>query len=315
MLENNKENKKNRLGRGLGSLLSASLDAAPLNEESKSEASITAPIEPQSSGATEQQKVWQLPIEKLQPSKYQPRKTFEKEKLQELADSIKNQGLIQPILARKVNDSTFEIVAGERRWRAAQLAGLKEVPVIIRTLSHKETLELAIIENVQRENLNPLEEALAYQRLLTEFQLTQVQVAERVGKERATVTNILRLLALPQEVQNWIREGKISLGHAKVLLGLSDSVRIVRIAKSAIDQQLSVRALENYIRLDGSQKSPANVDQNAIHARELAKELQTILKTKVKIDYNLGRGKLIFQFYSDSELNHISEIVRRACKT
>ena len=245
---NGKDGKKEtkRLGRGLGSLLGGDITLEPAlapKAETKTQAPATGiPVPPES-------RVWQIAVEKLVPSQFQPRTHFNKEALEELASSIREKGILQPIVARRLSSGAIEIIAGERRWRAAQIAGLHEVPVILKTLSNKETLELAIIENIQREDLNVVEEAEAYQRLITEFQLTQQQAAERVGKDRATVANALRLLALPATVREMLTIGQLTAGHAKVLLGLDAPAQLLEFAARARDQQLSVRALEKEILL------------------------------------------------------------------
>lgn len=267
------------------------------------------------SGLLSESRVWTVPIEKLSPSRYQPRQTFDPDKLDELAQSIKGQGILQPIVARKITENSFEIIAGERRWRAAQLAGLRDVPVIIKTLSNKETLELAIIENVQREDLNPIEEAEAYLRLSQEFGLNHQQIADRVGKERATVANALRLLALPTEIRTMVLEGSITQGHAKVILSLSEADQMVRAARKALDEGLSVRQLEKVVHAYknlqfSAQSQPSAATLSEKLALELADELQKKLGTKVVIDYRSGKGKITIQFYSDAELNSISERLR-----
>ncbi|MGE3759552.1 MAG: ParB/RepB/Spo0J family partition protein, partial [Pseudobdellovibrionaceae bacterium] len=230
--------KKKGLGRGLGSLLG---DNASYAQQTVSSAPAPKPtinniippvappvatvVAPQASNVKDDQRIWMIPVEKISPNEFQPRQTFDKEKLEELARSIKEKGILQPISARKSKNGTFEIIAGERRWRAAQIAGMHEVPVIIRESSNQDSLELAIIENVQRADLDPIEEAEAFQKLGADFHLTQQQIADKVGKERATVANALRLLLLPQEIKEMVRTSMVSAGHAKVLLGLNDSTQ------------------------------------------------------------------------------------------
>ncbi len=330
------QNKKPRLGRGLGSLLgnqtsafssglSAGLGmqnntntkAATLSESSTvTQPMVSAPV---MQSIPIEARVWQIQVEKLVASKLQPRTTFEKEKLEELAASIKQHGILQPIAARKLSSGAFEIIAGERRWRAAQMAGLYEVPVIIKTLSNKETLELAIIENIQREDLSPLEEAEAYQRLMNEFSLTQQLVAEKVGKERATVANALRLLTLPEDTKELVKTGHLSAGHCKVLLGLEDKVMISQLAKKSVAQQLSVRKLEQELVRVKEQKreettlqsaTPLEMEKNRAVVN-LQEQLQKILGTRVSIDYKKGKGKMSFNFYSDDELNELVEKIKR----
>jgi ParB family chromosome partitioning protein len=321
-LSNDLSNKKRNLGRGLGSLLGGSADALsapniPTNPASAATAkaalptSMTAPAAPQ---IAPEARIWQVAIDKLSQGQFQPRTHFEKEKLQELAQSIKENGILQPIVARKLSSGKFEIIAGERRWRAAQLAGLHEVPVILKNLEDQQTLELAIIENIQREDLNAIEEAEAYARLAGEFKLTQQQIAEKVGKERATVANSLRLLQLPQQVREMIVRNEISQGHAKVLLSLPDATQQLELARKVMTQKLSVRQLEKMAakkpEADASVETQKTMDSNVTQRliSGLAEEVQKILGTKVSIDYLNSKGKISIHFYSDDEL---TEIVNR----
>lgn len=213
----------------------------------------------------------------------------------------------------------FEIIAGERRWRAAQRSGLKEVPVIIKDSGNQEALELALIENIQRQDLNPIEEAEAYSMLMTEYDLTQQQVADKVGKDRATVANLLRLLNLTPEVRDYISEGRLSLGLGKVLLALTDPKKQKKVAKKVIKSQLSVRATEKLIQRLRQQTDfeSALSTQPPAHEKlveNLKAELQKIMGTKVTIDYNAGKGKVGVYFYSDDELNNIIDKIRDAWK-
>ncbi|MBX2988122.1 MAG: ParB/RepB/Spo0J family partition protein [Bdellovibrionaceae bacterium] len=275
---------------------------------------------PASASVPVEGKVWQVGISKLKSGQFQPRKTFEKESLQELAQSIKENGILQPVIVRKTSAGHFEIVAGERRWRAAQLAGLHEVPVLIRSYGDKEALELAIIENVQREDLNPIEEAEAYSRLSTDFHLSQQQISERVGKDRATVSNAIRLLALPKEVKELVATGQLSVGHAKVLLSLPDPKRQSELAKKVISEKLAVRKLEKLVSAaltgpedeDDALGSKTNTMNQLISA--LGDELQKMFGTKVQIDYENGRGKINIAFYSNEELNQIVDKLKRGCQ-
>lgn len=318
-LSNESTNKKSRLGRGLGSLLGGSSDALNITEmpgpEKKSppvasQVTTQLPVQSPTTALPPEARIWQIAIEKLVASEFQPRTHFEKEKLEELSSSIKQNGILQPIVARKLASGRFEIIAGERRWRAAQLAGLQEVPVILKNLEDQKTLEMAIIENVQREDLNAVEEAEAYQRLATEFKLTQQQVADKVGKDRATVANAMRLLALPLSVREMIMKSEISAGHAKVLLSLANPEKQIEIAKKIPAQKLSVRQLEKIVAQEVAEKkaptaptAESNVTQRLISG--LADELQKILGTKVSIDYLDSKGKISVHFYSDEELTQI----------
>lgn len=257
------------------------------------------------------QKIWKLSIDKIKPSTFQPRSHFDKEKLSELAQSIKESGLLQPIVVRK-SGIGFEIIAGERRWRAAQMAGMHEIPALVKNFDDKKTLELAIIENIQREDLNPIEEAEGYQRLIEEFHLTQQQVSEKVGKERATITNCLRLLSLPTKVRDLLVAGKISSGHAKVLLGVDDTSKMLKLAEQVEAQGLSVRKLEKIINdlKNNVEEKVEMLDQKTALREKLIKELveklQKKIGTRVQIEStNDGKGKIQIAFYSDEQLNSI----------
>ncbi len=335
MSEVSVEKQKRGLGRGLGSLLGSNNNQA--NAPTTTPASLKANIPATNMSAKavdapkavpiakepailSEGKIWQMSIEKLKPGAFQPRRQFEKEKLQELSQSIKSNGILQPIVVRKVGDG-FEIVAGERRWRASQMAGLHEVPVIIKNFSDRETLELSIIENVQREDLNPIEEADGYLRLQQEFQLSHQQIAEKVGKDRATVSNALRLLQLPQEIKEMLVNSMISTGHAKVLLSVDDSKKQLELAKMVRDEQLSVRKLETLSKKktpndDVQAGSAANVDLNVTNRlmAGLADELQKLLGTKVNIDYHNSKGKISIAFYSDEELSQLIDKIKKGCQ-
>lgn len=310
-------NKKARLGRGLGSLLGGSNESlntpAPSAPAPKMDIQ-TPPVNTQKPvEVAPEARIWQISIDKLSASEYQPRNHFEKEKLEELAASIRQNGILQPIVARKSAGGKFEIIAGERRWRAAQLAGLHEVPVILKALENQAALELAIIENIQREDLNAIDEAEAYQRLATEFNLTQQQVADKVGKDRATVANTMRLLALPFQVREMVAKEEISPGHAKVLLSLPNPAKQIDLAKKITQQKISVRQLEKLVASEAagvssnSEKpaSTANMKQKLVSG--LAEDLQKALGTKVSIDYLNSKGKVSIHFYSDEELTQIVE--------
>lgn len=314
----NKQIKKAALGRGLGSLLGG---ASLQGEQKEAVTTQTSQMNKPQMDIPDQARVWNIQVDKLVPNYYQPRQHFDKEKLAELAASVKESGVLQPIVARKKPNGSLEIIAGERRWRAAQLAGLHEVPVIIKNLKDQEALEIAIIENIQRAELNPIEEAEAYQRLMDEFNLTQVQVSEKVGKERATVANSLRLLALPMLVRDMISKDEISAGHAKVLLSLHNQDRIMPLAKMVNKQKLSVRKLEKLVQSEnkGQETQEVSTEESAKQKQasklvnNIADELQKALGTKVQIDYAEGKGKISIQFYSDDELTEISEKIKEGC--
>lgn len=319
-METNKDSQnKKRLGRGIGSLLSGAETNAYENSTEpiqKASPQKSMPIQPEMNA---ENRVWNISIDKLVPGVYQPRKSFNKESLEELAASIKENGIIQPLVVRKRAAGGYEIIAGERRWRSAQIAGLHEVPAILKNISDTEALQLAIIENVQREDLDPIEEAEAYQRLMQEFSLSQQQVADKVGKERSTVANALRLIALPNELKEMVAQKILSVGHAKVLLSIVNKSEQIKLAKSVIEKQMSVRALELMIKShqfdekETAQKAsdPLKTDLSQRLATELSEQLQKSLGTKVQINYRAGKGDLTIHFYSDEQLNTIYEKINR----
>ncbi len=266
---------------------------------------------------SDEKRVWSIPVEKLVANKKQPRKTFNKETLLELANSIREKGVIQPILARKRENGFFEIIAGERRWRASQEAGLKEVPVVLRKSNDKDTLEVALIENIQRQDLNPIEEAEAYQFLLESHSMTQKQVAQKVGKDRVTVANSLRLLGLAPRVREMVVNLLLSAGHGRALLSVEEKSEQLQMAKKIVTEKLSVRAVEilvakkNRISRGGGHEEP---DASEKMVKLLVEELQRKTGTKVKIDYNKGKGRVSVCFYSDDELGKIVEMMGKGCR-
>lgn len=267
----------------------------------------------------EEHRIWLVPVDKIKPAKDQPRKDFNSEDLKELALSIRQKGIIQPITVRKGLEGDFEIVAGERRWRAAQQAGLHEVPVIIKRLDKQAALEIALIENIQRQDLNPIEESEAYNYLLTKYHLTQQQLADKVGKERATVANSLRLLVLAPEVRSMVKDGLLSVGHAKVLLSLPNHDTQKSLAKKIMNLNLSVRATEKLVSQAKGNLDEKNLDSLAEDvgsklAGRTAQELQKIMGRKVSVDYKGGKGKLSIHFHSDEELSDIIEKLKNSWK-
>lgn len=349
--------KKSGLGRGLGSLLGgADSPVSPMMNESVREAAreitqtqssttqtpasatqatgtaskaapVAASAAPVKAAAetvrpqiSEEAQIWMLPVDRLAPNTQQPRQVFTAEALRDLTSSIKEKGILQPIVARRLSERQFEIIAGERRWRAAQAAGLHEVPVILKKVTEQESLEFAIIENLQRENLNPMEEAEAFENLLTEYNLTQQEVADKLGKERSTVANVLRLLTLPPEVKALVRSNDLSAGHAKVLMSVEGLSAQIDVAKQVVAEKLSVRATEKLVAKVKSAKRQAaagtasainvNVSQRLVEG--LSTELQKLLGTKVIIDYADSKGKLSINFYSDDQLTQIVEKLRAA---
>jgi ParB family chromosome partitioning protein len=299
---------KPALGRGLSALMSGQPAIPP---------SASAPVAPAPAPAPDNRdRVQRVPLTRVRPSPLQPRKEFAPEALQELADSIREQGIVQPLIVRE-RGGFFELIAGERRWRASQLLNLPEVPVIVREADDRSVLELALIENLQRENLNALEEALGYAKLGEEFQLTQEQIAVKVGKSRAAVANAVRLLKLPAAIQSYLRENRLSVGHAKVILGLPDDNLQVIAAERAIKEALNVRQTEGLVakllarppRMNSENTKPkaiVPVDANIAHIEEKMRER---FGTKVHLKYADGKGALEISFFSDDELQRVLEIL------
>ncbi len=252
-----------------------------------------------------------VPIHEIEPNRAQPRKRFDEDALQELAESIKQFGVIQPLLVQK-RDKYYEIIAGERRWRASRLAGLKEVPVIIKDYTPQEIIEIALIENIQREDLNPIEEALAYQRLLREFNLKQDELAERVSKSRVAITNSLRLLKLDERVQQMLIDELLSSGHARALLPLENPDIQHDTACKVFDEKLSVRDTEKLVRQllkDKPVKEIAATDENDFIYSALEERLKNIIGTKVSINRKKkNRGKIEIEYYSDDDLERIMDL-------
>ena len=250
-----------------------------------------------------------LPINQVEPNKNQPRKEFDEESLKELADSITQHGIVQPLVVTK-QDGYYEIIAGERRWRAAKLAGLKEVPVVIKEYTPQEIMEVALIENIQREDLNPVEEAKAYQNLIEEYNLKQEDVAKKVSKNRSTITNALRLLKLPDEILNMLVSGDISGGHARALLSIDDQDKQKKLAARIVKESLSVREVEKLAKEDGKKdtkkKQPKKLGQEAIY-EDLEEKLTRALGTKVRINRkNANQGKIEIEYYSMDELDTLT---------
>lgn len=252
-------------------------------------------------------------ISKVEPNRKQPRKTFDEDKLQELADSIRQFGIIQPILVQDRKDH-YEIIAGERRWRAAKIAGLKEIPVIIRKYTEKEIMEISLIENIQREDINPIEEALAYKRLLTEFQFKQDEIAERVSKSRTTITNALRLLKLCDEVQQMVIDDMLTTGHARALLGIEDPEEQYSLAQIVFDGKLSVRETEKLVKNHNKPKRPEKkkVDDALLRQiySDLSEKMKERLSTKVTIiGKGDGSGKIEIEFYNNEDLDRLLDMM------
>ena len=252
-------------------------------------------------------------INKIKSDEDQPRKSFDSEKIAELAESIKIHGIIQPLILRKHLDDQYIIVAGERRWRAAKMAGLKEIPAIIMELSGRDILEVSLIENIQREDLNPIEEALAYRKLLTEFSITQEELSKRIGKSRVTITNTMRLTNLDERVQQYIIESIITEGHGRALLAVNDKQKQYEVAQKVIDEKLSVRELERLIKKinDESERNNPLECNNELNPyyKEIKNQLQNFFGTKVNIANKKNKGKIEIEYYSEEDLQRILDIM------
>lgn len=294
--------KKKGLGKGLDSLI-------PDNRSSKAS---TKPEIDESKQSTEIKTGEQMmKINMVEPNREQPRRNFEEDALLELADSIKQFGVLQPLIVRKRKDY-YEIIAGERRWRAAKIAGVKEIPVIIKDYNEQEVVEIALIENIQRENLNPIEEAMAFKKLLEEYHLKQDEVAERVSKSRTAVTNSMRLLKLNEKVQQMIIDDMISTGHARALLAIDDQEQQYILANKIFDEKLSVRETEKLIK---NLKNPKKIKEkkkieNAFVYTDLEDKMKQILGTKVHVSAKgKGKGKIEIEYYSDDELERMFDLI------
>ena len=297
--------KRGGLGKGLDSLIpDKKFDKSgsiPHNKENKQVESATKEKDGQV----------MMKINDVEPNREQPRKHFEEDALLELADSIKQFGVLQPLIVQKRKDY-YEIIAGERRWRAAKLAGIKEVPVIVKNYTDQEILEISLIENIQRENLNPIEEAMAYKKLLNEFNLKQDEVAERVSKSRTAVTNSMRLLKLSEKVQQMIIDDMISTGHARALLAIDDEEQQYLLATKIFDEKLSVRETEKLVKdvKNPKKEIPKKVIQNAFVYEDIEERMKNIMGTKVHVNHKPnGKGKIEIEYYSDSELERIFELL------
>lgn len=303
------------LGRGLDSLLGGGVieekqqikKPIEISQTKKKDllqgkAESVAPVRPEIKIA-DTERIHQVFIENLKPNKHQPRLVFNDQALEELSLSIKEKGIMQPIVAQRIDSKNFEIIAGERRWRAAQKAGLKSVPVILRETDAKDSLELALIENIQRDNLNSIEEAKAYQILADKYQMTQADIAEKVGKDRATITNTLRLLKLSKEVQNYVSTQQLSMGHARALVAVEDLELQRKLAKKCIDLTLSVRAAEKLVKnaLEGKEDTSTAETNEQKAVKNLMSEIQKLTGAKTKIAYKNGRGTIGLQFYNKDQ--------------
>lgn len=291
--------KRGGLGKGLDSLIPDNKAAKKIVEVSKND-------EIQASGPI------MMKINTVEPNREQPRKNFEEDALLELADSIKQFGILQPLIVQKRKDY-YEIIAGERRWRAAKLAGIKEVPVIVKEYTNQEILEISLIENIQRENLNPIEEAMAFKKLLHEFNLKQDEVAERVSKSRTAVTNSMRLLKLNEKVQQMIIDDMISTGHARALLAIDNEEQQYVIANKIFDEKLSVRETEKLVKelKNPKKEKPVKPEvKNTFVYEDLEEKIKNIVGTKVHVNHKSnGKGKIEIEYYSDNELERIFDLL------
>lgn len=282
--------KKKRLGRGLEALLGST---EPVSQGSTTTVSSNVESAPNT-----------LPIEKIQPGEYQPRTNMDQASLEELAASIRSQGIIQPILVRPISGNKYEIIAGERRWRAAQIAQLHEVPVLVRNIPDEATLAVALIENIQRENLNPVEEAVGFKRLMDEFELTHEEMAKSVGRSRASVTNLLRLLNLSFGAKELLEQGNIEMGHARAILGLPTEHQDT-VAREVYAKRLSVRQTEALVRAYASPSKKTNKPEKSADIRSLEENLAEKLGTKVSLEDKNGKGKLVIEYSSLDTLDGI----------
>ncbi len=306
--------KKGGLGKGLGKGLDTLIPVGVLEKDVVAPSSDTASSTSETGG-----KEMLVKISKVEPNRAQPRKQFNEDSLDELADSIRKYGVIQPLLVQKKDDH-YEIIAGERRWRAAKLAGLKEIPVLVREYTEEEIMEIALIENIQRENLNPIEEAQAYQKLIDEYHVKHEELAERVSKSRSFITNSMRLLKLQKQVQDMVIEGVLSSGHARAILGLPIAEDQLAAANRVVDEGMSVRQTEIMVK-DWYRPKPVrkvatqSEKQNQLFYKELEKKLSTCTETKVKIkDNGKNKGKIEIEYYTLEDLERIQAILEGKSK-
>ena len=302
--------KRNGLGKGLDSLIPNKSDKLTKPETKKNTSEVK--VSP-AKKVKEDPKASEilLKINQVEPNRDQPRKEFDEDALLELADSIKQFGVLQPLLVQKKKDY-YEIIAGERRWRAAKLAGLKEVPVLIKSYTDQEIVEISLIENIQRENLNPIEEAMAFKRLLEEFHLKQDEVAERVSKSRTAVTNSMRLLKLSDKVKQMIIDDMISTGHARALLAIEDEEQQYLLATKIFDEKLSVRETEKLVKsLKNPKKEVKKITpEHQFIYNDIAEKMKSIMGTKVNINAKAnGKGKIEIEYYSEEELERIYDLM------
>ena len=307
--------KRTGLGKGLGAIFGDEvMESAAEEQEAKHQAKSKSAQEPEKKEEENDiGKELMVKVTAIEPNREQPRKDFNEEAMEELAESMKVYGVLQPLLVQKKGDY-YEIIAGERRWRAAKLAGLKEVPVVIREYTKQQTMEIALIENVQREDLNPIEEAKAYQRLIQEFELKQEEIAARVGKKRVTITNSMRLLKLDERVQDLLIQNQITGGHARALLSVEDGQLQYELAGKIIAENLSVRETEKLVKSLSKKKNPKEkkVEDESLTLifHDLEERMKSAMGTKVSINRkDKNKGRVEIEYYSESELERIVELI------
>lgn len=293
---------KRGLGKGIGALFGNDMDETDV---------VAQDISVINGSASE--KISTLKLSQIEPNKEQPRKVFDEEKLQALAESIKLHGVIQPIIVKDLNNGFYQIVAGERRWRASRIAGLKEMPAIIRTYDELATMQVALIENLQRENLNPIEEALSYKTLLEDFALTQEKVSEQVGKSRSAIANSVRLLSLPDDVQKMLEDGVISGGHARAILSVENDKSKLLLAQKIVQNNLNVRQAEQLAKTIGRQtpapSTPPKTSEFDLQLKQIQNRMAAFLGTKVKISNGPKKGKIEIEYYSANDLERVLKLL------
>ena len=291
--------KKKGLGRGLESLF------AFYDNEKVEDVAVRKQFKETTKGVDE------IEISKIVPNPNQPRKHFDENALQELANSISVHGVIQPLVVNKIDDDQYMIIAGERRWRASKIAGLSKVPVVIKNYTDKQIKEISIIENLQREDLNPIEAARAIKQLMEEYNLTQEVVSERIGKSRSNIANTLRLLSLYPDVIKMVEEGRLSSGHAKTLVSVDDTTTQIKLAKQAADGKMSVRDLEKAVRnyLNPNKPKTTKVSEQSLELKELIMDMQRVFATKVSAIGNDNKGRIYLDYYSRDDLDRIADLI------
>lgn len=306
---------KRGLGKGLGAIFGEDVVENSESEKEKNNVSRETLEDHSKESANEDEygKEYKIKLTLIEPNQSQPRKDFNEELIMELADSIKKYGVLQPLLVQKKGDH-YEIIAGERRWRAAKEAGLKEVPVVIKEYTRQQAMEIALIENVQREDLNPIEEAQAYQQLIQEFELTQEEIAERVSRSRTAITNCMRLLKLDKRVQDMLVQGQLSNGHARALLSLENKEAQYQIALKVIDKKLSVREVEKLVKMFGKPKKEEKQKEEekdlSFIFKDLEERMKQVMGTKVIINKkDKNKGRIEIEYYSEAELERIVELI------